>query len=202
MILSKTQLKSSGQSWFSNKRYRVNSVVTYNNLTWQNTTGANSEPGVGFDWVATNLSNIGDLLTPADLTKETENTGATINLKYIGGHTTNVLSPNPVTLYNNIVNKVLNGNQTTLINAPSEPTVLSQVNIQLTGSTGGAVLNIGIFFYTITDINPQVFVTSQGSTILIDTGLTVSASVDSIILTGQFNGEISVQNSSGDLTQI
>lgn len=49
-MIKKVQLVNSGDAWDANRRYKINSIVTHNGLDWQNTTGKNSEPGVGNDW--------------------------------------------------------------------------------------------------------------------------------------------------------
>jgi hypothetical protein len=46
----KIQFVNSGEAWDANRRYKINAIVTHNGLDWQNTTGKNSEPGVGTDW--------------------------------------------------------------------------------------------------------------------------------------------------------
>ena len=38
------KLSNNSESWDSNRRYKVNALVTYNGTEWQNTTGINSEP--------------------------------------------------------------------------------------------------------------------------------------------------------------
>tara|TARA_R110002049_G_scaffold69228_4_gene179401 strand:+ start:4167 stop:5249 length:1083 start_codon:yes stop_codon:yes gene_type:complete len=138
------------------------------------------------------------------LTKETSDTGVTVNLAYIGGHTTNVTIPNTVTSYSNIINPVLNGNQTTVINAVQEPTVSSSLNIELNGSSGSMNLNIGGYTYVVNFAGSlsntvTTFIITQGAIVNVDTGLTVTGSGKSLILTGPFSGEVSVANVSGDL---
>jgi hypothetical protein len=207
MILNKSQLKSSGQSWFPSKRYRVNTVVNHNDLTWQNTTGKNTEPGIGSDWLAINITNVDDLLTLSNLVKETPDTGTVVDLSYVGGHTTNVLTPNAVTGYTSIINPVLNGNQTTLINAPTEPTVSSFLSVTLSGTSGSARLNIGAFsfdfnFITSLTQTAATFDSTQGGAVEASTGLVVTNFIGSIILTGQFTGVVSIENLTGDLNGI
>jgi hypothetical protein len=46
----KIQFVNNGEAWDANRRYKINAIVTYNGTDWQNTTGKNSEPGVGADW--------------------------------------------------------------------------------------------------------------------------------------------------------
>lgn len=50
MAKSKLIIENSNSSWHAGRRYRVNSIVTYNGYNWQNLTGKNSEPGIGNDW--------------------------------------------------------------------------------------------------------------------------------------------------------
>lgn len=47
---TKIQLVNSGEAWDANRRYKINAIVTYSGSDWQNTTGINSEPGIGNDW--------------------------------------------------------------------------------------------------------------------------------------------------------
>lgn len=54
--------------------------------------------------------------------KETTNTGATIDLGYIGGNTCNMSGANTNASYT-LVNSVLNGNAEVLINRSTEPTI-------------------------------------------------------------------------------
>lgn len=51
MPKSKLILENSVLFWDSRRRYRVNSVVSHLGFDWQNTTGQNSEPGTGTDWM-------------------------------------------------------------------------------------------------------------------------------------------------------
>jgi hypothetical protein len=44
-------ITNTDQSWNSKKRYKINEVVLYNGINYQNLTGSNSEPGVGLDWL-------------------------------------------------------------------------------------------------------------------------------------------------------
>jgi hypothetical protein len=50
---TKIQLINSGEAWDAKRRYKINSIVTYLGSDWQNTTGINSEPGVGSNWTRT-----------------------------------------------------------------------------------------------------------------------------------------------------
>lgn len=46
------KLSNNSESWDSNRRYKVNALVTYNGTEWQNTTGINSEPTLtSTDWI-------------------------------------------------------------------------------------------------------------------------------------------------------
>jgi hypothetical protein len=48
---TKVQLVNSVETWDANRRYKINAIVTYLGSDWQNTTGINSEPGIGNDWI-------------------------------------------------------------------------------------------------------------------------------------------------------
>lgn len=56
-MIKKVKLVNSGDAWDADRRYKINSIATHNGLDWQNTTGKNSEPGVGNDWVFLNENN-------------------------------------------------------------------------------------------------------------------------------------------------
>jgi len=139
------------------------------------------------------------------LTKETEDVGNVIDLGYIGGHTTNVLSPNSVTSYSSIVNEVLNGNQTTLINTSSEPTISNNLEIDISGTSGSFSINIGEYSYVVSfsgslSNTVTTFIITQGTTVLVDTGLTISGSGNKLIVSGPLSDIIYTSNISGDLS--
>lgn len=48
---SKVTLINSNQSWNSKRRYKINSVVNYLGSIYQNSTGINTDPILGTDWV-------------------------------------------------------------------------------------------------------------------------------------------------------
>ena len=52
--MSQIIVKSSSKTalWTINKRHKVGQTVEHNGGYWTNITGANSEPGVGTDWLA------------------------------------------------------------------------------------------------------------------------------------------------------
>lgn len=54
---NKLQLINNAENWNVNRRYKINAVVVHNGSNWQNTTGKNSEPGIGNDWILTNKNN-------------------------------------------------------------------------------------------------------------------------------------------------
>lgn len=65
---SKEQLVNSAQAWDANRRYKVNTIVTYGGSDWQNTTGKNSVPGVGSDWVNTkNVPTLQEVVTAGNI---------------------------------------------------------------------------------------------------------------------------------------
>nr|WP_299067213.1 hypothetical protein [uncultured Allomuricauda sp.] len=47
---SRTKVENKTSIWSLNFRPRTGSSTTYNGFYWTNTTGRNSEPGVGTDW--------------------------------------------------------------------------------------------------------------------------------------------------------
>lgn len=49
---SKVKLVNSSQIWNPKKRYRINETVVYQSIIYQNSTGANTDPTLGNDWVA------------------------------------------------------------------------------------------------------------------------------------------------------
>ena len=51
---SKTTVES--VAWDSKRRYKVGMNVTHSSQVWVNTTGGNSEPGVGSDWFGLGVS--------------------------------------------------------------------------------------------------------------------------------------------------
>lgn len=54
MALKGNKTKVNGDAWNANKRYRVGDLVTYNDRTYQNLTGINSEPSTAStDWEVT-----------------------------------------------------------------------------------------------------------------------------------------------------
>jgi hypothetical protein len=64
--MSNKLILTNGSSIYnSNKIYKVNEVVSYNDIVYQNKTGANSEPGVGSDWVKV-IEDISGLAPLAD----------------------------------------------------------------------------------------------------------------------------------------
>lgn len=54
---TKIQLVNSGEAWDANRRYKINAIVTYSGSDWQNTTGINSEPGIGNDWISVKIDS-------------------------------------------------------------------------------------------------------------------------------------------------
>jgi len=56
MARSKLNLENTALVWDSNRRYKVNDIVTWIGKKYQNLTGKNSEPGIGSDWFFDNLS--------------------------------------------------------------------------------------------------------------------------------------------------
>ena len=48
---SKSKLVNSSSTWNAKRRYKINAVVTIDGVTYQNTTGANSDPTDGVDWI-------------------------------------------------------------------------------------------------------------------------------------------------------
>lgn len=51
MAIVKSKIQNKTAAWSANIRPRVSEAVEHNGYYWSNTTGRNSEPGVGFDWV-------------------------------------------------------------------------------------------------------------------------------------------------------
>lgn len=51
MANQRNKLINSNTTWNALSRYKVNSVVEYNFIQWQNVTGFNSIPGSSLDWV-------------------------------------------------------------------------------------------------------------------------------------------------------
>jgi len=64
-MIKREQLVNSTQQWRANGRYKVNTVVTYNGVDYQNTTGANSNPESGIDWEQL-FKVVNDLVTGGD----------------------------------------------------------------------------------------------------------------------------------------
>lgn len=48
---NRVKLINSNENWNSKKRYKINTVVSYVGSIYQNSTGANSDPLLGNDWV-------------------------------------------------------------------------------------------------------------------------------------------------------
>lgn len=48
---TRVKLINSNENWNAKKRYKINTVVTYVGLIYQNSTGANSDPLLGNDWI-------------------------------------------------------------------------------------------------------------------------------------------------------
>ena len=48
---TKTKLLNSNNFWNPNRRYKVNAVVDYFGVTYQNSTGINSDPTLGLNWI-------------------------------------------------------------------------------------------------------------------------------------------------------
>lgn len=48
---NRVKLINTNESWNEKKRYKINSVVSYLGSIYQNSTGANSDPVLGNDWV-------------------------------------------------------------------------------------------------------------------------------------------------------
>lgn len=65
---------------------------------------------------------VSSYVPPPTLVKETANTGAIIDLGYVGGNTCNMASANASSSYT-LVNSVINGNAEVLINRSTEPTI-------------------------------------------------------------------------------
>lgn len=63
MSLKKIKTTTSSPIWTINLRPRVGDVVEHNSGEWINTTGANSEPGVGTDWVAGTAAPVTDFVS-------------------------------------------------------------------------------------------------------------------------------------------
>ena len=51
---SKLKLINSNQVWDIKRRYKLNETCSFNNINYQNITGSNSQPGIGFDWIMIN----------------------------------------------------------------------------------------------------------------------------------------------------
>lgn len=47
---SQVKLVNTNEIWSDKRRYKINSVVEYSGSIYQNSTGSNSEPGIGSDW--------------------------------------------------------------------------------------------------------------------------------------------------------
>ena len=103
-MTKKIIITNSSQNWNAKKRYKINEIVTHNGIDYQNTTGANSEPGVGSDWVVLDLiggiggtqyyyvagngtptQNATELQTAYDLAKTISGLSATNRFKIIVG---------------------------------------------------------------------------------------------------------------------
>ncbi len=48
---NKVKIFNSNANWNEKKRYKINSLVDYVGSTYQNSTGSNSDPTLGLDWV-------------------------------------------------------------------------------------------------------------------------------------------------------
>lgn len=57
MAQFKTQTTNTNNVWDEKKRYKINSVITLNSIQYQNTTGKNSNPLLGLDWISTDSEN-------------------------------------------------------------------------------------------------------------------------------------------------
>lgn len=63
---SRSQLLNSNQTWDPKRRYKINAVVGYSGGMYQNTTGGNSDPLNGSDWMV--LSNAASLPAGVEFT--------------------------------------------------------------------------------------------------------------------------------------
>lgn len=54
-MLSKVKLVNSSSAWDAKRRYNINAVVIFDGTEYQNTTGKNSSPDLGIDWINTSL---------------------------------------------------------------------------------------------------------------------------------------------------
>ena len=48
---NKVKIFNSNENWNEKKRYKINTVVKYLGVVYQNSTGSNSEPSILLDWV-------------------------------------------------------------------------------------------------------------------------------------------------------
>jgi hypothetical protein len=52
----KITINNSNQTWNPKKRYKINEVVSHNGIEYQNSTGINTEPGIGSDWLSLDVT--------------------------------------------------------------------------------------------------------------------------------------------------
>lgn len=57
MIKNKLNLINDDLTWNPARRYKINTVVAYLDINYQNTTGRNSLPTLGVDWQVSNTSS-------------------------------------------------------------------------------------------------------------------------------------------------
>lgn len=165
------------------------------------------------DDIDSNLQSIIELQNKFPLTKETETAGVSIDLRYIGGCTTNVNLPNTATAYVTLLGTVLNGNQTTFIKSTTEPVSQTALSLYLTGTTGTIRIIItdratGITTNYTTPYNtslPQTasdFVSSHGATIFSTHGYIVTSLGNDIIFQGEWSGTVRFKTDSGDISAV
>jgi len=53
----KTSLVNTNEAWSAKRRYKINSVVNLSGNTYQNSTGINSNPNLGIDWISLKASS-------------------------------------------------------------------------------------------------------------------------------------------------
>lgn len=83
MAKSKLNLENSALVWDSNRRYKVNNIVSYLGKTYQNLTGKNTEPGVGTDWFIPDSSAFPKIQFTADGSQFTFDLTTTILAKSV-----------------------------------------------------------------------------------------------------------------------
>ncbi|APZ82862.1 hypothetical protein [Flavobacterium phage FL-1] len=149
---SKVILTNNNQNWNAKRRYKINEVVSYSGSTWQNSTGSNSEPGVGPDWFLVSGS--------------TESTGANVfNYEQLTESESWVINHN-LNTFNTIIT-VYNYDNEVIIPEDITGTSINTTTVAFSSAIKGyAILTGKTFNHTPPspiDLDAQAFITAVGT---------------------------------------